>query len=85
MPSSDGLRVRWADAQLDSIQLSEQRCLPGAVDPGQVPALVPAADDPAVPVADDLAVLAAVDPAVSVADDPAVPAAVVRKSAFPLL
>ena len=85
VPNSDGLRLRWADAQLDSIQLSEQRWLPGAVDPGLVPALVPAAHDPtalaavdpAVPVADDPAVPAAVDPAVPMAVDPAVTAAVI--------
>ena len=84
VPGSDGLRLRWADAQLDSIQLSEQRLLPGAVDPRLVPALLPAADDPtapaavdpAVPVADDPAVHAAVDPAVPMAIDPAVPMAV---------
>ena len=40
MPYSDGLRLYWADAQLDSAQLSEPRWLPGAVDPGLVPALV---------------------------------------------
>ena len=34
MPSSGGLRLYWADAQLDSAQLSEPRWLPGAVDPG---------------------------------------------------
>ena len=34
MPNSDGLRLYWADAQLDSAQLSEPRWLPGAVDPG---------------------------------------------------
>ena len=68
VPNTDWLRLRWADAQLDSIQLSEQRWLPGAVDPGLVPALVPAADDPTEP--------AAVDPPVPVADDPAAPAAV---------
>ena len=60
IPSSDGLRLRSADAQLDSIQLSEQRLLPGAVDPGLVPALVPAAADPAVPMAVDPAVPAAI-------------------------
>ena len=32
MPNSDGLRLYWADAQLDSAQLSEPRWLPGAVD-----------------------------------------------------
>ena len=37
MPNSDGLRLYWADAQLDSAQLSEPRWLPGAVDPGLVP------------------------------------------------
>ena len=37
MPSSDGLRPYWADAQLDSAQLSEPRWLPGAVDPGLMP------------------------------------------------
>ena len=84
LPNSDRLRLRWADAQLDSIQLSKQRWLPGAVDPGLVPALVPAADDrtapaavdPAVPVAVDPAVPMAVDPAVPMAVDPAVPMAV---------
>ena len=40
MPNSDGLRLYWADAQLDSAQLSEPRWLPGAVDPRLVPALV---------------------------------------------
>ena len=34
MPNSEGLRLYWADAQLDSAQLSEPRWLPGAVDPG---------------------------------------------------
>ena len=34
MPNSGGLRLYWADAQLDSAQLSEPRWLPGAVDPG---------------------------------------------------
>ena len=37
MPNSDGLRLYWADAQLDSAQLSEPRWLPGAVDPGLMP------------------------------------------------
>ena len=32
MPNSDGLRLYWADAQLDAAQLSEPRWLPGAVD-----------------------------------------------------
>ena len=34
MPNSDGLRLYWADTQLDSAQLSEPRWLPGAMDPG---------------------------------------------------
>ena len=34
MPNSDGLRLYWADAQLDGAQLSEPRWLQGAVDPG---------------------------------------------------
>ena len=34
MPNSDGLQLYWADAQLDSVQMSEPRWLPGAVDPG---------------------------------------------------
>ena len=71
-----GLRLRWAFAQLDSIQLSEQRWLPGAVYPGLVPALVLAAVDRAVPAAVDPALPAAVDPAVPAVVDPAVPAAV---------
>ena len=37
MPNSGGLRLYWADAQLDSAQLSEPRWLPGAVDPGLQP------------------------------------------------
>ena len=32
MPNSDGLRLYWADAQLDTAQLSEPRWLLGAVD-----------------------------------------------------
>ena len=84
MPNSDGLRLYWADAQLDSAQLSEPRWLPGAVDSGLVPALLPAADDPtapaavdpALPMAVDPAPPAAVDPAAPVADDPAAPAPV---------
>ena len=37
MPNSGGLRLYWADAQLDSAQLSEPCWLPGAVDPGLMP------------------------------------------------
>ena len=37
MPNSDGLRLYWAYAQLDSAQLSEPRWLPGAVDAGLMP------------------------------------------------
>ena len=44
IPGTGGLRLRWAEATLESIQLSEPRCLPAAVDPG----LVPGAADPAV-------------------------------------
>ena len=34
MPNSDGLRLYWVDAQLDSAQMGEPGWLPGAVDPG---------------------------------------------------
>ena len=43
IPGTRGLRLRWAEATLDSIQLSEPEWLPGAVDQ----ALVPGAADPA--------------------------------------
>ena len=33
IPGTGRLRLRWAEATLDSIQLSEPRWLPGAIDP----------------------------------------------------
>ena len=34
IPGTGKLRLRWAEATLDSIQLHEPRWIPGAVDPG---------------------------------------------------